>query len=167
MDEEKTEALSLYEHVPHKHKSRNANDIHKAEHAASGINQKIAIGLTKAVGTMPTAYIFALLACIGLLAILGILPPLTALLVAWLSQTFLQLVFLPILSVGQNVLGRKQEIQADEMFATTQRTLNDSEQLIAHLDKQDTELLKQTQILIELHEKTLAMFKMQQRKRTV
>jgi len=97
---------SLFQHTPFLHKPRNVNMQHKAEQEASGVNMRIAVGLTKSVGTMWTAYSFAVLAIVGLLAILGVLPPLVALLVVWASQTFIQLVMLPILSVGQNVLGR-------------------------------------------------------------
>ena len=67
---------------------------------------------------MWTAYTFMALAVVGLMAILGLLSPIVALLVVWISQTFLQLTLLPIIMVGQNVLGRKSELQAEEQFNT-------------------------------------------------
>jgi hypothetical protein len=48
----------------------------------------VAVALTKGVGTMWTAYAFVMLAFIGLFAILGLLNPIVALLVAWASQIF-------------------------------------------------------------------------------
>src|SRR6266700_3012732 len=51
----------LFHNEPHQHQPRNVNLVHEAEKAASGFNQKLAIGLTKAVGTMICAYIFAVL----------------------------------------------------------------------------------------------------------
>ncbi|HEX6481907.1 MAG TPA: hypothetical protein VF043_23945, partial [Ktedonobacteraceae bacterium] len=126
------------------------NVQHKAELEASGINTRIAVGLTRSVGTMWTAYSFAVLAIIGLLAILGWLPPLVALLVVWASQTFIQLVMLPILSVGQNVLGRHAELMAEEQFNTTMSTYHDIEEIMQHLSNQDAELLRQTKMLINL-----------------
>lgn len=52
--------------------------------------------------------------------------------------------------VGQNVLGRKAELQADEQYNTTIKTYHDIEQMMEHLNAQDNELLKQTHILIHL-----------------
>ncbi|GAC1589045.1 MAG: hypothetical protein NVS4B1_33350 [Ktedonobacteraceae bacterium] len=121
---------------------RNVNTLHKAEVALASFNERLAIKLTHGVGTMLIAYCFAGLALIGLLAILGILPPLIALLIAWLSQTFLQLVFLPILSVGQNVLGRKQELQANEDYQFTLKIYADVERLLAQQHKHDEHLLE-------------------------
>jgi hypothetical protein len=141
---------SLFQHNPFPRKPRNVNEQHKAEQEASGVNTRIAVGLTKSVGTMWTAYSFAVLAIIGLLAIVGWLPPVVALLVAWLSQTFLQLVFLPILSVGQNVLGRHAELMAEEQFNTTMNAYHAIEEIMQHLSAQDAELLKHTKMLIHL-----------------
>src|SRR6266566_813015 len=115
----------LFHYEPHQ--PRNVNRLQEAEQAASGFNTRVAVALTKGVGTMWTAYAFVVLAFIGLFAILGLLNPIVALLVAWASQTFLQLVFLPIIMVGQNVLRRKTELQADEQFSTTMSTYHDIE----------------------------------------
>lgn len=118
-------------HAPHPHIPRNSNRLHEAELAVAGINMHIAVALTRGVGTMWTAYSFAVLAIIGLFAILGELSPIVVLLVAWTSQTFLQLVFLPILAVGQNVLGRKAEIEADEEYERVKKIYADTETIIS------------------------------------
>lgn len=123
------------------HTPQNVNRVHAAEIAAAGFNTQLAVWLTEHVGTMWTAYTFAVLAIIGLFAILGLLSPIIALLVAWLSQTFIQLILLPIIMVGQNVLGRKSELQADEAFHTTMKTYADTEALINHLNEQDEKIL--------------------------
>jgi hypothetical protein len=162
MQEEKTPApvspiphlthqlTSLFQHNPFPHKPHNVNVQHKAEQEASGVNMRIAVGLTKSVGTMWTAYSFAVLAIVGLLAILGWLPPIVALLVVWASQTFIQLVMLPILSVGQNVLGRHAELMAEEQFNTTINTYHGIEEIMQHLSAQDAEILRHTTMLIHL-----------------
>jgi len=141
---------ALFKHTPHPHQPRNVNEVQKEEQAQAGFNTAIAVFLTTRVGTMWAAYSFAVLAVVGLLAILNILPPVVALLVAWSSQTFIQLVMLPIIMVGQNVLGRKSELQADEAFVTTQKTYHDLCEVIEHLSAQDAELLKQTHMIIHL-----------------
>lgn len=134
------------EHVPFLHKlyphvAQNVNNLHKDEHENANLNTRIAVKLTKVVSTMDTAYSFALLALIGLLAIIGIFPPVVALLVVWFSQTFLQLVFLPILSVGQSTLSRHAELMAEEQFQTTNKTYHDLMQVMKHLDSQDVQIL--------------------------
>ncbi len=144
---------ALFDHEHHPYQPRNVNLLHEAEQKAAGANTRIAVGLTKSVGTMWTAYTFMGLAIVGLLAILGLLSPIVALLVVWISQTFLQLSLLPIIMVGQNVLGRKAELQADEQFNTTMSSYNDIENIMQHLSAQDEELLRHTRMLIHLLEK--------------
>jgi len=141
----------LFQHTPATQKPpRNVNLVHNAEMAAAGFNTRLAVGLTQKVGTMWTAYVFAVLAIIGLFAILGLLSPIVVLLVAWVSQTFIQLVLLPIIMVGQNVLGRKAELQSEEQYNTTLNTYHDIEQIMEHLSAQDAELLKQSHMLFHM-----------------
>lgn len=142
--------MTLFKHKKHAYSPMNPNLIHTIEQSSSDINQKLAVRLTRIVGTMWTAYSFMALAFIGLAAILGWLSPLVALLVGWISQTFIQLVLLPVIMVGQNVLSRKQEIQADETYEATLKSFHDIEQIMLHLNAQDEELLKQSSILLEI-----------------
>ena len=75
------------------------------------LNNKIAVILTDTVGTMWCAYLFAALASISLPdAIHGGIAPL----ISWIAQTFLQLVLLSVIMVGQAVQGKKTEARAEE-----------------------------------------------------
>src|ERR1019366_8305631 len=115
----------MSDHIP-----VNVNVQHEEEKQEAGINQKIAIALTKGVGTMVCAYLFALLAIIGF-------PGFSASptqWVQWTSQTFIQLVMLSVIMVGQSVQGRKQELQAEQQYQTTVKTYADTEQIMQHLD---------------------------------
>lgn len=144
--------MKLYERVFHPHTPANINIVHQFE--MQDFNSKVAVFLTKNVGSMWMAYTFVCLALIGLLGILNILNPITVLLVSWLSQTFIQLVLLPVIMVGQNVLNRKQELQSDEMFQTTQHSFHDIEQIMQHLDAQDAKILEiATLVQGSLHDK--------------
>jgi len=143
----------LFRHEPHQHQPRNVNVLHAAELAAEGFNTRLAVALTKSTGTMWTAYIFTVLAVIGLFGLLNLLPQAVFFFTTWLSQQFLQLVLLPVIMVGQNVLGRKSEIQADEQFRTTMSTYHDIEQIMEHLSAQDAELLRHAKMLVHLLEK--------------
>jgi uncharacterized membrane protein len=90
----------------------NVNKIHKEN---LGLNEIIALWITKYVGTMWCAYAFSVLALYGLpAAIQGG----AAGFVAWASSQFIQLVLLPIIIVGQNLQSKHSEIQANEDYKT-------------------------------------------------
>ncbi len=143
----------LFHHQPHEYQPKNVNRLVAAEQAAAGFNTKIAVALTQSTGTMWTAYIFTVLAFIGLFGLLGWLNPFIFLLTTWVSQQFLQLVLLPVIMVGQNVLNRKAELQAEEQFNTTMSTYHDIEAIMKHLSAQDAELLRHAHMLMHLLEK--------------
>ena len=91
---------------------------------ADGINAKIAVFLTNIVGSMWCAYVFAIIALIGLRPAL---KPGGEGIIAWIAQTFLQLVLLSVIMVGQNV----QSIASD---FRSQHTYDDTLQILDRLD---------------------------------
>jgi len=99
-----------------------------------GINGRIALALTAVVGTMWCAYAFALLALVVLpQAIQGGLLSL----VQWVSQTFIQLVMLSVIVVGQNILARASDKRAVMTYRDAEATFHEAEQIQAHLASQD------------------------------
>jgi hypothetical protein len=132
----------LYQHKPHPHRLQNVNVLHQAEVAVSNFNTRIAVAITRATGSMECAYIFAIIAFLGFPALSSWLGPVVALYILWLSSEFIQLVMLPILSVGQQVLSRKSELQADEAYHATLKSFHDIEQIMKHLDAQDLAILR-------------------------
>jgi hypothetical protein len=103
-----------------------------AEHV--GLNGRIALALTNVVGTMWCAYAFAILALTVLPQAIngGLLT-----LVQWLSQTFIQLVMLSVIMVGQNVLGRAADKRAAMTYQDADATFHEAGQIQAHLGQQD------------------------------
>jgi|SRR5216683_104526 len=89
-------------------------------------NQRLALRVTRIVGTMACGYLFITIAIIGFPGFPATLPQY----VQWFSGTFLQLVMLPILAVGTAQLGRHQEVQANEEFDTTTKIYADIETLV-------------------------------------
>lgn len=89
--------------------------------------------ITLATGTMWVAIAFAALALISLPAVIRSGD--VVIIVAWVTQSFLQLVLLPIIIVGQNVQGVASEARSAALaVASDQRaaqTLADVEQLLA------------------------------------
>ena len=83
---------------------------------ADGFNAKFAVFLTNLVGSMWCAYVFGAIALIGL-------PP--ALrpggegIIAWIAQTFLQLVLLSVIMVGQNVQAEASDLRAQHTYDDT------------------------------------------------
>jgi len=145
--------MTLFEHTPHLYEPQNPNDTHKAERADAGFNERLAVSLTRAVGTMTCAYLFACLALLGFPALAVWLGPSVAIYVTWISQCFIQLVMLSVIMVGQRVQSRGQEIQADEAYNIALKNAHDIAQIAEHLAAQDKELTEQTQILREIKNK--------------
>ena len=75
-------------------------------------NDWLASKITSAVGTMWCAYIFALIALISLPSALKSHDPIV--IVAWVAQTFLQLVLLSIIMVGQDVQSKDMQQKISE-----------------------------------------------------
>jgi len=96
----------------------------------NGFNGWLAVKITNTVGTMWCAYAFAAIALISLPeAIKGG----TATLVAWIAQTFLQLVLLSIIMVGQKVAAAASDKQAYQTYKDAEALLeisNDMHTLI-------------------------------------
>ena len=109
----------------------------------SKFNYWLAVKITKGVGTMWCAYAFFIID-------LFMLPPVikansVMVWVTYIAQTVLQLVLLPIIMVGQNVIQTQNESKAD----TDHKTLT----YLAKLqDEQMDELKNQTAILSKLEE---------------
>jgi hypothetical protein len=85
--------------------------------ASEGFNAKFAVLITRGVGTMACAYVFGLIALISLPD--GITAGRAAL-ISWIAQTFLQLVLLSIIMVGQNVQAAASDARAEKEFADTE-----------------------------------------------
>src|SRR3984957_9745172 len=83
---------------------------------ADGINAKIAVFLTNIVGSMWCAYVFAVIALIGLPPAL---KPGGEGIIAWIAQTFLQLVLLSVIMVGQNVQSVASDIRSQHTYDDT------------------------------------------------
>ena len=91
---------------------------------ANGVNAKIAVFLTNIVGSMWCAYVFGVIALIGLRPAL---KPGGEGIIAWIAQTFLQLVLLSVIMVGQNV-------QSEASDLRSQHTYDDAVQILDRLD---------------------------------
>ncbi len=99
-----------------------------------GFNGRLALALTNGVGTMWAAYAFAALALIALPKAIegGVFT-----LVQWVSQTFIQLVMLSVIMVGQNILARAADKRSLMTYQDGEATFHEAEQIQQHLAAQD------------------------------
>ncbi len=98
------------------------------------LNARVGLRVTVVVGTMWTAYLFTLLA---LLALPSAVHQGTYYVVVWLSSSFLQLVLLPIIIVGQNIQAATADKRAEETYKDAEAVLKESEEIQKHLIAQD------------------------------
>ena len=125
-----------FQHVPHPRIAlRKKSGPPKTTDEHVGFNGKIALALTTIVGTMWCAYAFAVLALVALPSALQEGSSLA--LIQWLSQTFIQLVMLSVIMVGQNILSKASDKRAEMTYEDADATFHESEQIQAHLLEQD------------------------------
>ena len=134
------------EHVPHKHIEDRKKYARDAQDKPSGFNNWLAVKITNLVGTMWCAYAFTIIALISLPdAIKGGKSQL----ISWIAQTFLQLVLLSIIMVGQKVAAAASDKQAQQTYEDAEALLQITDD-ISKLLKQNTELTEQIEKLIEV-----------------
>jgi len=97
-------------------------------------NARFGLRITLVVGTMWCAYLFTLLA---LFALPDAVKQGTYFIVVWLSSSFLQLVLLPIIIVGQNIQAKAADKRAEDTFKDAEAVLKEAEEIQKHLLAQD------------------------------
>ncbi len=102
----------------------------KTDTAAQRVNAAVGLRITVLVGTMWCAYVFAAIALISLPDNIHS----TQLLILWISSSFLQLVLLPIIIVGQNIQSRAADARATKTFEDVEDARNKIEHAISLLD---------------------------------
>ena len=133
-----------YEYKEHPHiEARKAKGpaVSKRSHANKSklsLNDRIGLGVTKRVGTMWAAYVFFGLSLVSLPAALS--SGNVIVIVSWVAQTFLQLVLLPIIIVGQNIQAKSSDDRAIATYEDAGAILEESREIQAHLGDQDQAL---------------------------
>lgn len=130
-----THGFTRWGHPVHAH----THDHLPTDTAYQRFNKAVAIKITTWVGSMTCAYVFSLLALASLPAVLSnfhvfhstfpgwLIKASVIALVAWIAQTFIQLVLLSVIMVGQDV-------QAKASDARAAKTFEDTETIVDRLD---------------------------------
>ena len=130
----------MADHIPHPHleKRKQLMEQHEKRRHPADFNNWLAVKITNVVGTMWCAYAFAILALISLPQAVhnG-----TSALISWIAQTFLQLVLLSIIMVGQKVAAATSDQQMKQTYLDAEALLQISDAM--------HKLLKQNTVLTE------------------
>ena len=136
--------MGSYRHVPHPHilRRKAAGPVKVADQlsrsgAIARFNTAFALKITAAVGSMWCAYVFAAIALLGLPSAIG---HGIGGIVQWVAQTFLQLVLLSIIIVGQKVQAAASDKRAEDTYEDAEAVLHEALQIQEHLITQDAEL---------------------------
>src|SRR5271167_4224411 len=136
---------SIYTYIPHHQTEMRlagkaappamvADQLTKSN-GASRFNAWFAVKVTTGVGTMWCAYAFAVIALISLPEAISSHSAVT--LVSWVSQTFLQLVLLSVIIVGQNVLAAAADKRSEATYSDADAVLHEAVKIQEHLLAQD------------------------------
>ncbi|TAK61195.1 MAG: hypothetical protein EPO22_08580 [Dehalococcoidia bacterium] len=144
------DVTQIFEYIPHPHielrKEKGPVTVATAVPKVLGpgvvgrFNAKVGLKITVIVGTMWCAYLFTLLALVS--APSAFRTGDSLIIIAWIAQTFLQLVLLPIIIVGQNIQAAASDARAQATFDDAAAVLEEAKQIQAHLAAQDAELGK-------------------------
>ena len=142
--------MSIFEYVQHPHAEERKVAGPPTTKAArmqlhgpgpiARLNAKIGLKITVIVGTMWCAYLFTCLALVSVHSAFKTGNIVT--IVAWIAQTFLQLVLLPIIIVGQNVQAAAADQRAEATYKDAAAVLEEAKQIQEHLLAQDREIEK-------------------------
>jgi hypothetical protein len=114
--------------------------------AYARFNKWLAVKVTTAVGSMTCAYIFSVLALLSLPAILSgfhvfhntfpgwLVKTSVIALVSWIAQTYIQLVLLSVIIVGQNIQSAASDVRAAKTFEDVEAQGSDIKQILQALD---------------------------------
>jgi hypothetical protein len=128
-------------HVPSRRSTKGppkVRDQFSTEGPIERFNTYLALKITAGVGTMWCAYAFAALALVSLPSALRSGDLVT--IVSWISQTFLQLVLLSIIIVGQNVQSAAADARAQATYEDADAVLHTAIEIQEHMRAQDQDI---------------------------
>ena len=136
----------MLDHIPHPHlhKRKKIMEEHEERKNPTDFNSWLAVKITNIVGTMWCAYAFAILALISLPQAIS---SGTSALIGWIAQTFLQLVLLSIIMVGQKVAAATSDQQLRQTYLDAEALLQISDDM-HKLVKQNVTLTQQVSELL-------------------
>jgi hypothetical protein len=126
------------------------DDQRQLDHSSfiTRLNAKIGLKVTTVIGTMWAAYLFTMIALVGLPGVIQKGDIVT--IVIWLSSSLLQLVLLPIIIVGQNIQAKAADARSEATYNDAAAILQQAIEIQAHLVNQDKQLASQEATLSKM-----------------
>lgn len=130
---------------PHLAERRAAGPVKVADQHPSGsayarFNARVAQAVTARVGSMTCAYLFTVIALVSLPA--AIATGSVIVIVSWFAQTFVQLVLLSVILVGQGIQGAASDKRSEATFSDAEAILHGQEHIATVL----AQLVEQKQV---------------------
>jgi hypothetical protein len=144
----------IFSYVPHPHIAERkrsgpvrTRDLRRLNHPNPVIrfNARFGLFITVVVGTMWCAYLFTGIALVS--APSAFKSGNKLVIISWIAQTFLQLVLLPIIIVGQNIQAKASDKRSEDTYKDADAVLHESLEIQKHLIAQESELEKIMQIV--------------------
>jgi hypothetical protein len=133
--------MAIYQHIRHPRiaarladRPAKVADFLPRGTAINRFNTSVALLVTRVVGSMYCAYAFALF---DLISLPSAIRSGASAIVSWVAQTFLQLVLLSVIMVGQNVQAAAADKRAEATFHDASATLHEVAHVQGHLAAQD------------------------------
>ena len=148
---------NIYQYVRHPRSAElregrpiKTTDLRRVNHKNPFVrwNARFGLKITMVVGTMWCAYVFTIIA---LFALPSAITQGTYFVVVWLSSSFLQLVLLPIIIVGQNIQANAADKRSEDTYKDAEAVLKEAEEIQKHLLAQDEAI---TSIMLRLEKLT-------------
>ncbi|HET6964227.1 MAG TPA: hypothetical protein VFH58_05600 [Acidimicrobiales bacterium] len=139
---------AAYQHIPHPRiQARKATgpvrtvDQRNLDHPNPLVrfNNRFGLAITVVVGTMWCAYLFTALALVSIGSAFS--TGNLVIIVGWIAQTFLQLVLLPVIIVGQNIQAKAADKRAEDTYNDADAVLHEVTHIQKHLQAQDEQIL--------------------------
>ncbi len=126
-----------------------STDVRQLQHANPivRLNARFGLRVTLVVGSMWCAYLFTVIA---LIALPSAIHQGTYYIVVWLSSSFLQLVLLPVIIVGQNIQAKAADKRAEDTYKDAEAVLDEARKIQEHLSVQDhviTDIVARLEVL--------------------
>ena len=126
--------MGLFDYVPHPHillrglhGPVKVDDQRPRGTSIQRANTWLAVKITAIVGTMICAYVFTIIALLS--APSAFRSGQLLIIVAWIAQTFLQLVLLPVIIVGQNVQAAAADKRSEQTYKDAEAVLHEAQMI--------------------------------------
>ncbi len=148
---------TVFTHTPHPHIEERSRigpaktiDQRKLDHPnpVVRLNARVGLRITLVVGTMWCAYLFTIISLVS--APSAFKSGDSLIIISWIAQTFLQLVLLPVIIVGQNIQAAAADKRAEDTYNDADAVLHEAIQIQQHLEAQDQEIAKIVQTMKDL-----------------